>query len=77
MIRVLVSGSACSLVDKVEHAPSELSFIMAAEALIAERIEDEDRLGNVECEEASAIGARAIRNAIEADRKNRQPRLVG
>lgn len=54
----------------------ELSYIMAAEALSAERITDEDRRGNSQCAEASAIGASAIRSAIEADRRSRQPKLM-
>jgi chromosome condensin MukBEF complex kleisin-like MukF subunit len=54
---------------------AELSFVMAAEALAAERIEEELRLGNDECVDASTRSAAAIREAIEADRKNRQARL--
>jgi len=49
----------------------ELSFVMAAEALAAERIADEGRHGNLGCREASALGASAIRAAIEADRRSR------
>jgi hypothetical protein len=55
---------------------SELAYVMAAESLAAERIADEDRRGNSDCANASAIAAAAIRSAIEADRKNRQKRLV-
>jgi hypothetical protein len=55
---------------------AELSYVMAAEALSAERIEDEERQGNVACEKASAKGAAAIRLAIEDDRRNRQKKLV-
>jgi hypothetical protein len=55
---------------------AELSFVMAAEALAAERIEEEIRLGNDECVEASSRSASAIRNAIESDRKARQARLT-
>jgi hypothetical protein len=54
---------------------AELSFVMAAEALAAERIEEELRLGNDECVEASGRSAAAIRSAIESDRKTRQTRL--
>ncbi len=54
---------------------AELSFVMAAEALAAERIEEEIRLGNDECVEASGRSASAIRQAIESDRKARQARL--
>lgn len=52
---------------------AELSFVMAAEALAAERIEQEIRIGNDDCIEASATSAAAIHAAIEADRRNRQP----
>src|SRR5262249_43766718 len=55
---------------------AELSFVMAAEALAAERIEEELRLGNDECVEASGQSAKSIREAIEADRKTRQRRLA-
>lgn len=51
---------------------SELAFIMAAESLSAERIRDEDRRGNAECADATRIGAKAIRNAIEQDRQARR-----
>jgi hypothetical protein len=54
---------------------SELSYVMAAEALSSERITEEDRLGNADCMDASATSASAIRRAIEEDRRNRQPRL--
>ena len=54
---------------------AELSFVMAAEALSAERIEEERRFGNIQCVEASATGASAIRSAIVQDRKQRQRRL--
>jgi hypothetical protein len=54
----------------------ELSYVMAAEALSAERIAEEDRRGNAKCAEASAIGARAIKAAIDADRRNRQQRMI-
>jgi hypothetical protein len=54
---------------------AELSFVMAAEALAAERIAEELRLGNDECVEASSRSASAIRQAIESDRKTRQTRL--
>lgn len=54
----------------------KLAFVMAAEALSAERIAEEGREGNARCAEASAISAAAIRSAIASDRKNRQPKLV-
>jgi hypothetical protein len=56
---------------------AELSFVMAAEALAAERIEQEIRLGNDECIEATSKSATAIRDAIDLDRRNRQTRLTG
>lgn len=51
-----------------------LSYLMAAEALAADRIEDEGCTGNAECVEASAISASAIRNAVETDRLSRTRR---
>ena len=54
----------------------ELSYVMAAEALSAERIQEEQRNGNGPCVEASAIGGAAIKAAIEADRRSRQRKLV-
>ena len=55
---------------------SDLSFVMAAEALAAERIEDEDRQGNAECVDASGRSAAAIRDAVERDRRDRQRKLL-
>lgn len=54
----------------------KLAFIMAAEALAGERIAEEGRQGNLDCAEASAISASAIRAAIEGDRINRQRRMI-
>lgn len=59
-----------------ELSTDKLAYVMAAEALSSERIEEERRFGNSECVEASALGANAIRSAIEADRRNRQARLI-
>ena len=53
-----------------------LSWIMAAEALAADRIEDEARAGNYQCEEASIIAAKAIRRAIDEDKRSRQSRAA-
>ena len=53
----------------------ELTYVMAAESLAAERIEEEERQGNADCAEATALSASALRAAIEADRHNRQRRL--
>jgi hypothetical protein len=55
----------------------QLAYVMAAEALSAERIEEEERFGNVLCIEASEIGGSAIAKAVEEDRRNRQKRLIG
>jgi KilA-N domain len=63
-----------NLRDNLDMA--ELSYVMAAEALSSERILEENRQGNAACEEASSISARAIRRAIEEDRRNRQKNLV-
>ncbi|HXQ53299.1 MAG TPA: KilA-N domain-containing protein [Stellaceae bacterium] len=57
-------------------ATDELSYVMAAEVLATERIEEEDRQGNSECEYASARSAGFIRRAIEEDRKDRQRPLL-
>jgi hypothetical protein len=54
----------------------ELSYVMAAESLIAERIVEEGRTGNDACREAASIGASAIKAAVEADRKNRQSKAA-
>lgn len=54
----------------------ELSFVMAAEALSAERIADTGCQGNHECEQATGISASAIRRAIESDRTSRQRKLL-
>ncbi len=51
---------------------SDLAFIMAAESLAAERIEEENRHGNAECIQAAGLGAAAIRAAVEADRASRK-----
>lgn len=60
-----------------DHLPADkLAFLMAAEALSAERIADEGREGNAACIEASTMSASVLRRAIEADRSNRQKRLV-
>lgn len=60
-----------------EHLDADkLAYILAAEALSAERIEEEQRQGNKDCVEASALCASAIQKAINDDRKNRQRRLV-
>lgn len=60
-----------------DNLPADkLAFIMAAEALSAERIAEEGRSGNADCVEATALSAAAIKSAVEADRRNRQRRLI-
>jgi len=60
-----------------EHLPTdELSFVMAAEVLATDRIREEDRRGNAECEYATARSAGFIREAIDRDKKDRQRRLL-
>jgi hypothetical protein len=54
----------------------ELSFVMAAEALSAERIEEENSQGNFECQRATARSAKAIRKAIDEDRRDRQRSMI-
>ena len=55
---------------------AELSFVMAAEALSAERIEEENCAGNIACEVATSRSASVIRRAIEEDRTTRQQKLL-
>jgi hypothetical protein len=50
---------------------SELGFLIAAEQLAKERIEDENSRGVVECSTAANRSATFIRKAIEADRADR------
>jgi hypothetical protein len=53
----------------------ELVYVMAAENLAADRITEEDRRGNTECEYASGRSAGFIREAIERDKRDRQRRF--
>lgn len=55
----------------------ELAFLGASEALSVERMEDEDSKGFTECHRATGKAASAIRTAIEADRRDRQKRMIG
>lgn len=50
----------------------ELTFVAAAEALSAERIRAEKRIGNVDCAQASFLSAANLRQALEADRQSRK-----
>lgn len=52
----------------------ELAFVMAAEQLSVERIEEEECAGREECRQATGKSASFIRQAIEADRKDRRGR---
>jgi hypothetical protein len=54
----------------------ELAFLAASEALAVERMEEEDADGFPECKTATAKAAGAIRSAIDADRHDRQKKLV-
>jgi hypothetical protein len=53
----------------------ELVFVMAAEQLAKERIEEENARGVSQCEGAAAKSASHIRRAIEADRAERKKPL--
>lgn len=53
----------------------KLSFVMAAEALAADRIDEEDSYGNHECREATERSASFIREAIERDKQDRRRRI--
>lgn len=50
----------------------EIVFIAASEALSIERMEDESARGYDDCKMATAKAAKALRSAIDADRKDRQ-----
>lgn len=55
---------------------SRLAYVMAAEALSSERIDEQKCEGPTECQIATSRSAYFIRSAIEADRKDRkEPRL--
>lgn len=56
---------------------SELSFLAAAEALSAERIEDENPHGTDACAKATRKSSDRIRQAIAADRADRTRSLFG
>ncbi|GLI92620.1 KilA-N domain-containing protein [Methylocystis echinoides] len=67
-------SKAASLRDTM--STRDLVFIMAAEQLAKERIEDEDSRGVKQCEIAATKSAASIRSAIEADRADRSKRLI-
>lgn len=62
-----------NLRDKMSK--DELVYVMMAETLARERIEDEKPLGNFPCEKATQRSASFVRQAIESDRKDRQKPL--
>jgi hypothetical protein len=49
-----------------------LAGVMLAEALSGERIEEEQRQGNADCATATLRSARAVRAAVDEDRRNRR-----
>lgn len=53
-----------------------LSYVMAGESLASERIEHEDSQGNRECQLATGRSAQFIRDAINADRRDRKPKKL-
>ncbi len=57
-------------------ATNELAYTMASEALATERIEDQDAQGYSACRNETSLAAQSIKGAIEADRKDRQRRLI-
>ena len=59
-----------NLRDKMDG--KDLAFVMAAEALATERIDDTDCRGAPECKGATRTSARFIREAINKDRADRQ-----
>ncbi|MBI1179338.1 MAG: hypothetical protein GC201_02190 [Alphaproteobacteria bacterium] len=54
----------------------ELVFVMAAEVLAKQRINDEDPRGNVACERATKRSAAFIKKAIMADQQDRKPKMI-
>jgi len=54
----------------------ELVYVMAAESLAIGRIEEEKSAGNRECRIATGKSAGFIRQAIEADKADRRPKMV-
>ncbi|MFK7902903.1 MAG: KilA-N domain-containing protein [Nitratireductor sp.] len=54
----------------------ELAYTMAAEALATERIEQANSNGFSECYKETKVASGAIGGAIDADRKNREPKLI-
>lgn len=57
-----------------DHLPEvELILVAAAEALGAERIRHEKRVGNGDCAAASYLSASNLRKAVEAERQSRSP----
>jgi hypothetical protein len=54
----------------------ELVYVMAGETLSTERIEEERSEGGEECRKATTKSARFIREAIDADRRDRQRRII-
>ena len=61
---------AAKLRDKMSK--DELVYVMMAETIARERIEDENPRGNKPCERASQRSASFVRQAIEMERKDRQ-----
>lgn len=51
---------------------NELVYVMMAETLASERIQEENPVGNGPCAKATAKSANFVRLAIEGDRKDRQ-----
>jgi hypothetical protein len=54
---------------------NDLAYLMAAEALSSERIEDTDCRGTPACKDATRTSARHIRDAIDRDRADRQRQI--
>lgn len=55
-----------------ELGATALASVMLAEALSSERIAEERRYGNADCATATLRSARAVREAVDDDRKNRR-----
>jgi hypothetical protein len=54
----------------------ELATVSFAEVMATDRIEDEESRGFIECHQATSKVARAVRNMIDGDKRDRQRRFL-
>jgi hypothetical protein len=70
-----IKQSRDALVTRDAMDVVELAQITLSEGMASERIEEERRQGDQECQRASTIAASYIREAVEKERASRRPRL--